>query len=163
MEYQLGICFLTKTKTLRPHAFNCSPICPPVSIIFIEMEVVSTLRKLKCMHPHKKVLKNFKRKFGLKFLRTSVLFVGPLIPLFWTSGDIAQISKSGWISYLCASLPCQWIPQIHLWCDTCWPVLQLKFFWSTYLYTHTSISGTQTWDRVCSTVCSNHLSHSASV
>ena len=41
--------------------------------------------------------------------RTSVLFVGSLIPLFWTSGDV------------CPGFQCvQWILQIHLWCDTCW-------------------------------------------
>ena len=28
------------------------------------------------------------RAFSIKFLRTSVLFVGPLIPLFWPSGDV---------------------------------------------------------------------------
>ena len=29
-------------------------------------------------------------RFFLNFWRTRVLFVGPLIPLFWTSGDISS-------------------------------------------------------------------------
>ena len=49
------------------------------------------------------VILNFFKK---KFWRTQVLFVGPLIPLFWTSGDICP-------GFLCDS-------QIHLWCNACW-------------------------------------------
>ena len=47
--------------------------------------------------------------------RTRVLFVGPLIPLFWTSGDVSYgfQSQSGQ-PYLC-------LAEIHLWCDTCQP------------------------------------------
>ena len=58
--------------------------------------------------------------FFFNFCRTQVLFVGPLIPLFWTSGDVCPgfQSQGGFLactlSCLCAS------PQIHLWCDTCW-------------------------------------------
>ena len=35
--------------------------------------------------------------------------MGPLVPLFWTSGDIC-----------CVTWAC-WIPQLHLWCNTCRP------------------------------------------
>ena len=39
------------------------------------------------------------------FWKTSVLFVGPLIPLFWTSGDVCPwVSKLGWVPCLYASL-----------------------------------------------------------
>ena len=59
--------------------------------------------------------------FFLNFWRTHILFVGPLIPLFRTSGDIcpgfqSQGGLTCMLSYLRA------IPQIHLWCNTCWPL-----------------------------------------
>ena len=39
------------------------------------------------------------------FWRTRVLFVGPLIPLFWTSDDLSPwVSKPGWIPHLRALL-----------------------------------------------------------
>ena len=49
------------------------------------------------------------------------VFVGPLISLFWTSGDAAlgfkaSVDPSLVLSRLCA------IPQIHLWCRTCQPL-----------------------------------------
>ena len=32
--------------------------------------------------------------------------MGPLVPLFWTSGDVySGLSKTGWIPYLCACSP----------------------------------------------------------
>ena len=52
---------------------------------------------------------------------THVLFVGPLIPLFWTSGDICPGFQSQ--GGLICMLSClRAIPQIHIWCDTCWPL-----------------------------------------
>ena len=40
------------------------------------------------------------------FCRTQVLFVGPLIPLFWTSGDICPgFQSQGGFPCLCASSP----------------------------------------------------------
>ena len=55
-----------------------------------------------------------------------MFYVGPLIPLFWTSGDIYpslgprfqsqngfRHSLAGFFTYM------QWIPHIHLWCNTC--------------------------------------------
>ena len=43
----------------------------------------------------------------LKKSSTQVLFLGPLIPLFWTSGDVRPgISKTEWIAYLHACLVC---------------------------------------------------------
>ena len=55
--------------------------------------------------------------------RTSVVFVGPLISLFCTYGYVCLVSKPGWIPLLVCFIACmQGIPQIHLWCDTCWPL-----------------------------------------
>ena len=61
--------------------------------------------------------------FFFKNLRISVLFVGPLIPCFGLPVTSAWVSKSGWISsFACFITHMQWISQIHLWCNTCWPV-----------------------------------------
>ena len=59
-----------------------------------------------------------------QFWRTSALFVGPLIPLFldfcWYQH---WVSKPGWIPSLAYFITCaQQIPQIHPWCETCWPL-----------------------------------------
>ena len=68
--------------------------------------------------------------------RTSVLFVGPLIPLFWTSGDICPGFQSQ-CEWLACFITCiQWISQIHLWRKTCWPLRSQ----------HCSTGGTQTQD-----------------
>ena len=54
----------------------------------------------------------------LNFWRTHVLFVGPLIPLFWTSGDVVPgFQSQGGLACMLSCLRA--IPQIHLWCDTC--------------------------------------------
>ena len=52
--------------------------------------------------------------------------MGPLIPLFWTSGDLYPSFKV-WMDPLLVWFVAwvQWIPQIHLWCDTCWPLVTL--------------------------------------
>ena len=56
--------------------------------------------------------------FKKNFWRTYVLFVGPLIPLFRTSGDVCPGFQSQGV--LACMLSClRAIPQIHLWCDTC--------------------------------------------
>ena len=71
------------------------------------------------------------------FRTTSVLFVGRLIPMFCTSGDVCpRLQSQGgstdvYIPLLQfgaiytsvgGSLTCmKGIPQIYLWCDTCWP------------------------------------------
>ena len=53
-----------------------------------------------------------------KFLEDIGPFVGPLIP---TSGHIYTCFKAEVDSSLvCFSACMQWIPQIHLWCNTCW-------------------------------------------
>ena len=59
--------------------------------------------------------------FSLKKIwRTSVLFLVPLIPLFWTSGDVSPGLQSQVGSpCLHASSP---VPQIYLWCNTWWPL-----------------------------------------
>ena len=56
--------------------------------------------------------------FFTKMLEDMSPFCGPLIPLFWTSvlGFKARMDSS-----LVCFLTCvQWIPQIHIWYDTCW-------------------------------------------
>ena len=60
--------------------------------------------------------------FFLKiFCRTHVLFVGPLIPLFRTSGDVCPgFQSQGGLACMLSCLRA--IPQIHLWCDTCRPL-----------------------------------------
>ena len=63
----------------------------------------------------------FFSSFFLNFWRTHVLFVGPLIPLFWTSGDICPgFQSQGGLACMLSCLRA--IPLIHLWCDTCWPL-----------------------------------------
>ena len=49
--------------------------------------------------------------------------MGPLIPLFWTSGDVSGFqSQSGQpYSHLEEAYVLN-VPEIHLWCDTCWPL-----------------------------------------
>ena len=42
-------------------------------------------------------------------------FVEPLIPMFWTFGDVCPVFQSQGESLA-------WIPQIHLWCHTWWPL-----------------------------------------
>ena len=75
---------------------------------------------------------------GLKFLcfwRTQILFVGPLMPLFWTSGDVCPGFQSQGGSLACV-LSCLCDPQIHLCCDTCWLCRGhhgIQPFWSTYM------------------------------
>ena len=59
--------------------------------------------------------------FFLKFLEDISPFVGPPIPLFWTSGDIYPGSKSqgGFLSRACFVTNVQQSHHIHLWNDTC--------------------------------------------
>ena len=49
----------------------------------------------------------------VNFLKDIISFVGPLIPLFWTYCDVCPGFQSQGV---------QQNPQIHLWCDTCWPL-----------------------------------------
>ena len=87
---------------------------PPTKIFFVRVIIYNTQK-----------LQKLNKKYYFFFLknvcRTQVLFVGPLIPLFWTSSDVFPgFSKPGWIPLLACFLACiQQIPQIHLWCDTC--------------------------------------------
>ena len=52
--------------------------------------------------------------------------MGPLIPLFWTSGDVCpgfQSQDGPSPPPLACDLACaQWISQVHPWCDTCRPL-----------------------------------------
>ena len=57
--------------------------------------------------------------------------MGPLIPLFWASGDVYPVIQSqGRYSHIHA-LWRQWIPQLYLWCNTCRP---LGAHLSTFIY-----------------------------
>ena len=77
--------------------------------------------------------------FFLKFLRTSVLFMGPLILLFWTSACIRNGFQSQGASLTCVlpflyAMDSSDLPLVqHLLNSVC-PVLHL--FWSTCLCTH---------------------------
>ena len=64
-------------------------------------------------NPTRPVFNNFLKKNWC----TQVLFVVPLIPLFWTSGDVCPEfqSQGGSLAFVLSHL-CD--PQIHLWCDT---------------------------------------------
>ena len=62
------------------------------------------------------------------FWRTSILLCGagdtPVLDFWWHP---PWASGPGWILSLACFVVCvQWNPQIHLWCDTCWP---LFFLW----------------------------------
>ena len=82
----------------------------------------------------------FKKNGG----QSSVLFVEPLMPLFLTSGYIYPgFQNQGGSPCLYVSLP-----DSHL-------VWYLLTCWSMYL-SHTSISGTGTWDQVCGTCLSHY-------
>ena len=50
-----------------------------------------------------------------------ISFWGPLIPPFWTSSDIAfGFQSQSWQLYLhLAKAYMMYIPEIHLWCNTC--------------------------------------------
>ena len=86
------------------------------------------------------------------FWRTWVLFVGPLIPLyFWWC--LLWVSKPEWV-LLYSSLAEAYVlrytfPEIHLWCDTCWPLASQhgsQAVYSTYLW---CIGGTRNRELSC--------------
>ena len=87
------------------------------------------------------------------FLENISLFVGPLIPLFWTSGDICPgfQSQGGSLACLCS------IPQIHLWCDTCW-LYSGQHGSRAFFYPHTCISWARarTWNNILSLFAQLH-------
>ena len=76
--------------------------------------------------------------------------MGPLIPLFRTSG---HVSFGFWVlpySTLAEAYMLHYtFPEIHLWCDTCRPLGGQHGSWavsSTYLW---GIGGTQNWELSC--------------
>ena len=84
------------------------------------------------------------------FWRTQVLFAGPLITLFWTSGDVC----SGFQSVDMLLLSRLSDPQIHLLCNTCWLEVSIARNWPFSIHVvadHvcTSIGGVRTHDRAC--------------
>ena len=88
---------------------------------------------------------------------TSVLFGGttdtPVLDIFW---HLPWISKPGLIpSCACFVAYMQWIPQIHLWYGTCWPVDDSHATLDLCTCTCTSIGGAwvQEWVCHCLTVC----------
>ena len=74
----------------------------------------------------------------------------PVLDFWW---HMPWVSKPGWIPLLaCFIAYIQWISQIHLWCDTCWPLgsqPSSQAVSSTYLYLHTSIGRTWVQDQAC--------------
>ena len=65
-----------------------------------------------------RVFKLFLKKMG----RYQSFFVGPPIPLFWTSGYFCPGFLSQVVSLTCVLPPLYAILQIHVWCDTGWPL-----------------------------------------
>ena len=61
--------------------------------------------------------------FFKSFWRTSVLFVGSLIPLLWLQVTPGFQSKDK-VPHLRVAYV-QQIPEIHLWCNNCWPLVFL--------------------------------------
>ena len=86
-------------------------------------------------------------------------FSGPLMPLFWTSGEACHGLKTSKDPLLACFRACiQWIPQIYLWCDTGWPrwwqAWQLSLFDPhTCTFIATTTSKIQAQNGVCDTVC----------
>ena len=67
------------------------------------------------------VILYFRFFFFFKFLLDTCPFVGPLIPLFWTSGDVSSgfQSQSGFcLIHTWQRHTWSMFPEIHLWCDT---------------------------------------------
>ena len=83
--------------------------------------------------------------------------VGQLIPLFfYIFWHLPWVSKPGLIpSCACFVAYMQWIPQIHLWYGTCWPVDDSHATLDLCTCTCTSIGGAwvQEWVCHCLTVC----------
>ena len=99
----------------------------------------------------KHVLCKFSRYFFF-LKKLSVLFVGSLISLFWTSGDICGgFQSQGGSSHFHALSP--WCNRFTSGLTPAYP-LSAKPFWSTHLYT-TSIGAARVQDREyhCLTVC----------
>ena len=59
--------------------------------------------------------------FLKKFWKTQVLFVGPLIPLIWTSGHLLK-ARVGSLIHTWQRHMCHMFPEIHLWCETYRPL-----------------------------------------
>ena len=61
------------------------------------------------------------------------LFLWTTDTLFGSSIALGFKVRVPWLSRLCAFPRVQWIPQIHLWCDTCWPLwhtLKARLHWA---------------------------------
>ena len=66
--------------------------------------------------------------FIFYFLKNNLEYISPFCSAtdtpvlgFWRR--LPWVSMSGWIPSLLCFIACmQWIPQIYLWCDTCWPL-----------------------------------------
>ena len=57
----------------------------------------------------------------------------PILDNWWC---LLWVSKPGWISLFAWFTTCTWwIPQIHLWCDTCWSI------WFMYLHMYKQWGG----------------------
>ena len=66
--------------------------------------------------------------FVLNFCRTQVLYVAPLIPLLLVTSALGFNARDRQGGFLPCMLSClRAVPQIHLWCDTCWLVTVLSF------------------------------------
>ena len=113
--------------------------CYIINLIYTDSEYIIMIMRT-CWHSQDVYTAEFWTTFILvctffkkTFCRTWVLFVGPLVPLFWTSPDICPGFQSQGGSLCMLSHLCD--PQIHLWCDCIEVSMAAKPFWSTYLQT----------------------------
>ena len=101
--------------------------------------------------------------FFQNFWRTWVLFVGPLIPLFWTSGDIYPGFQSQ-VGSLACMLPClcttdSWdSPLVQHLLTSWWPAWQPVVFSTCYICSRGRMLG---FDRETSRIISRRAIHSA--
>ena len=97
---------------------------------------------------------------GKRFLRTSDIFGRPLLPMFWTSGNICfGFQIQGRSPHLYASLSVYKDSQVHLWCKTYWPfgnhhgslkspkwlTYFFKQWWELFLIFWTVFNGSLIW------------------
>ena len=97
-----------------------------------------------------------------KFFGGYQSFVGPLISLIWPSGDVCPWCQSPAGSLTCVLIICvEWIPQIHLWCDTCWSLDGQYGSWALSIHilaqVYISIGRTRNRDQLCGTACADAL------
>ena len=91
--------------------------------------VACTKWDFSCVYTFRHCARYCQKFFFKNFCRTRVLFVGQLIALFWTSGDVCPGFQSQGGSLTCTLSCLRNSPQIHLWCETCWLYQRWRAEW----------------------------------